>query len=97
MATLTQKKSDAISKLVSLAPTAMTLAANIKELQSYFTDNGFLTGGGNAIVDGDCTGENAHMDAASVNASVTAIATLALSTGNATTLRKASKNPVPGT
>lgn len=88
MANLTAKKSDAISALVAFSIKAEGLARDIAELQSFFTDNGFLTGGGNAIVDGDCVGANAHLTATLVNSGVTAIATMALSTPNKTVLRQ---------
>lgn len=96
MANLASKKSDALSTLVSLTKTGMLVAQQIQELVSYVTDNGFLTGGANPIADGDCVGDNAHLDAAIFNAAVTAIGTMTLSNANKTTLRKAGKSPVPG-
>lgn len=96
MADLSKKKSDALSALVAVSPRAMLLASQVAEFVAYVTDNGFLSGGASPIVDADCQGENAHLDAATFNAAVTAIATLALSTQNRTTLRKASRTPIPG-
>lgn len=93
---LTRKKSDTMTKLISLIPKAMKVTADIKELQNFATDNLFLTGGANAIIDADCVGENSHLDAASFNAAMTALASLNLSAGNATTLRKASATPIAG-
>lgn len=92
---LSQKKSDALSSLVALTPDAFELAAKIQELVAYVTDNGFLTGGSSPILDADCVGENAHMDAALFNSAITAISSVSLSTGNKTTLRKTSKKPLP--
>lgn len=90
---LSRKKSDAISNLVIYARTGITTAAQIAELVAFITDSGFLSGGANPVVDADFVGDNQHMNAADFNAAVTSLATLALSTGNRTTLRKASKSP----
>lgn len=96
MANLAAKKSDCLTKLVSLTSTAMLVASQIQELVSYATDNGFLAAGASPIANGDCVGENAHLDAALFNAAVAAITTMTLSNQNKTTLRKVSKTPVPG-
>lgn len=97
MADLSQKKSDTMSRMVDLIPRAMKLAADIKELKSYATDNGFLTGGSNAIVDNDAgTGSNRHLTATSFNDAITALDSLTLNTQNATKLRVASATPIPG-
>jgi hypothetical protein len=88
------KKSDAVSYLVQMAPKAEALSRDVIELLSYFTDNGFLTGGANAIVDADLVGENQHLTAAQVNAGVAAINSLKLSTANATILRQIARTPV---
>lgn len=96
MANLTNKKSDTLTRLVELIPKAMKLAADIKELKNYATDNGFLAGGTNPIADLDCIGGNDHLDAATFNAAMNAIDSLTLSNPNATTLRKASRTPIPG-
>lgn len=95
MPNYTAKKSDAITALVLIAPEALKIAAQVAEVVANITDNGFLTGGSNPIIDADCTGENAHLDAATFNAAVAAIATLALSTGNRTTLRKTARKVLP--
>lgn len=91
MADLAKKKSDAISTVVALAPKAMKMAADLAEAVAFLTDNGFLTGGGNAIVDNDFTGENAHLTATEFNSAVTALGSMSLSTQNKTHLRKASR------
>jgi len=91
-----RKKTDALAKLVEMDPQAMALALRIQEFVAYVTDCGFLTGGANAITDADCVGENAHLDAALFNNAVSALGSMTLSTNNKTTLRKASRSPVPG-
>lgn len=96
MPNLTQKKSDAMTKLVQMIPLAMDVAQQVKELDAYFADNGFKTGGNNAIVDGDCIGENAHLSATIMNDALAGIASLVLSTTNATKMRLASRTPVAG-
>jgi len=93
MADLSKKKSDAISKFVSLVLPAVKLSADINELNTFLTDCGFLTGGANALVDGDFTGSNAFLDAATFNAAVTALVRQKLSTSNLTALHKASTVP----
>ncbi len=90
---LATKKVEALRAFVALSLKAEAMARDIKELQTYFTDNGFLTGGGNAIVDADCVGDYAHLTASLVNSGITAIATVALSTGNATILRQIASSP----
>lgn len=97
MADLSQKKSDTMSRMIDLIPRAMKLAADIKELKNYATDNGFLTGGANAIVDNDAgTGAVRHLTATSFNDAITALDSLTLSAANATKLRVASATPIPG-
>src|SRR5262245_12416674 len=96
MADLSKKKSDALSKLVALIPQAMDLCARVAEFNAYVTDSGFLSGGAAPIADGDCIGENAHLTASDFNSAMTALASVNLSTQNKTTLRKASRTPVPG-
>lgn len=93
---LSKKKSDAISQLVTYSRTAIQVTAQIAELVGFITDSGFLSGGANPIVDADFVGDNVHINAADFNAGVTAINTVALSTGNRTTLRKVSKSPAVG-
>ena len=73
---LAAKKSDALSTLVSLTKTGMLVAQQIQELVAYITDNGFLSGGANPIADGDCIGDNSHLDAALVNSAVTALGSM---------------------
>lgn len=96
MANLAQKKTDSVNAFVKLVPSMILLAGQISELNKFLTDNGFLTGGANAIVDADFSGFNGHLDAATFNAAVTAMTTMTLSVPNATALRKASITPIPG-
>ena len=96
MADMQGKKSDTLTRLAELSAAAILLTSQITELVGFATDNGFLSGGANAITDAECVGANAHLDAASFNAGVTALGSVNLSTGNRTTLRKASRTPVPG-
>lgn len=95
---LTDKKANALSSLVAYAIKAEAMSRDLKELGDYFTDNGFASGGANAIVDGDCTGTNKHLSATIVFDALTAIGSVVLSTTNATRLRKTALVPtLPGT
>lgn len=92
---LIDKKSNALSRLVDLIPKAFLVAAEVQEIVSYITDNGFLTSGASPIADADCIGTNSHLDAALFNAAVGAINTITLSNPNKLILRKATTTPLP--
>lgn len=94
MATLAQKKSDFLTALVSYSSKAEAIVRDIAELSSYFTDNGFATGGANAIADADCVSPNDHLTAALVNAAMTAIVNVNLNAGQKTTMRQVSKQAI---
>jgi hypothetical protein len=95
MPDLTAKKSDYLSRVVDLSERLTDVLKDAQELTSYRGDNGFETGGTNAIADADCVGENAHLTAATVDAVVQVGAAL---TGVMTlprwaSLRKANRGP----
>lgn len=90
------KKLTALQALVARAPIVEALARDNAELVSYFTDNGFLTGGANPISDADAQAAYPWLTAALVNSAVsTAINSVSLSTGNRTTLRQVANLPNP--
>lgn len=94
MASTAKKKSTALSMLVQMVPKAQALSRDIAEIQKYFVDNGFLIGGTDLVVDSDCAGDGIdHLTAATVNSGITALASMTLSTNNATTLRKLAATP----
>lgn len=102
MAVLTAKKSDYISAVVKFSQDLLELTVDADELASYQTDNGFQSGGGNAIVDADCVGPNpaspsanAHLTAAQVNAVMTVAAAVSssMTAARRTTLRQANTKP----
>jgi len=93
MADLSTKKSNAISKFVALVLPAIKLSIDINELNTFLTDSGFLTGGANALVDGDFVGTNSFLDDPTFNAAITALTSMKLSNANLTALHKASTVP----
>lgn len=95
MASYVQKKKDYLNALVAMAAEASTFARRAQELISYGTDNGFLTGGANAIVDGDCVDSAAHLTASLVNSGTTAIGTMTLSNPNRVILRQCGSVVIP--
>jgi len=95
MADLSSKKSNYLSKLVSFADTMLSTTRMADEIHAYALANGFLTAGANAIVDADCVGANAHLTAASVNATDTIAGQLstAVTTAMRNNLRAADITP----
>ncbi len=89
---MTLKKANALQAVMAFSNKALPLALAIQEFVSQMTDDGFLTGGGNAITDADCllSPTTSHLTAALVNSAVsTALASVTLSTGNKTIIRQA--------
>lgn len=92
MAEFTLKKQNSLNSLIRFCNTMLPMALAVAEFQSQMTDDGFLTGGANAITDADCTATPGaqHLTAALVNSAVAALATMTLSNVNKTTVRQAS-------
>lgn len=95
MPNLASKKTDFISQVVVFSQRLLALSVNADELAAFQSDNGFQSGGGNAIVDADCVGDNQHLTAAQVNAVLTVAAAFsgAMTAARRTTLRQANKLP----
>lgn len=95
MAVMTQKKKDLLNALVSYADKGAAMTREVQELIDYFTDNGFATGGANAIVDADCTDSNSHLSQQLVNDAIVALGNVNLTPAQKTTLRKVATVVVP--
>jgi hypothetical protein len=97
MPDLAAKKSDYISAALSFAEQLLALTRTGEELALYQTANALQSGGASALVDADCTGTNAHVTAATVNAVVTIAGQLggAVTTAMRNTMRQASHKPTP--
>lgn len=104
MANLAAKKSDYISAVNAFSTKLLALTVDADELTAFQTDNGFGTGGTNAITDADCLGPNpnpvspganAHLTAAQVNAVMTVVAAVSssMTAARRTTLRQANAKP----
>ncbi len=95
---MTLKKANALQALMQFSNKALPLCLAIQEFISQMTDDGFLTGGANAITDADCLAQpsTAHLTAALVNSAVsTALSSVTLSTANKTIVRQALGNVLP--
>ena len=95
MANLSAKKSDYISGVGAFSTKLLALAVDADELAAFQADNGFQSGGANAIVDADAVGANAHLTAAQINAVMTVAGAFssAMTAARRTTLRQANAKP----
>jgi hypothetical protein len=89
------RKSNFISRSVTLSAELLALTRDCEEMALYRTDSAFQVGGANAIADADCVGGNAHMSATLLAAVVTIFGQLgtALTPAMRASLRQASINP----
>lgn len=96
MADLTAKKSDYLSRVVQLSEELARAIQKAEEMTAYRGDNGFEVGGANAITDADCTGANAHLTAANVDAAVQVAAAIVgvMTLPRRANLRKANRGPI---
>lgn len=94
-ADLTAKKADYLTKLVTFADQLLAVTRAADELHAYALANGLLTGGAAPVTDPDCTGANAHLTAALVNAVDTLASQLsgAVTAAMRNTLRQADSVP----
>jgi hypothetical protein len=95
MASLGAKKSDFITAVDAFSARLLALTVDADELAAFQADNAFQSGGANAIVDADCTGANAHLTAAQVNAVMTVVAAVSssMTAARRTILRQANAKP----